>query len=58
MSTTSTQTNRYRSIGIDANDLQRYSDTETLDEELLIFDEYEQDAWVQCDFWVDAGALA
>ena len=43
---------RYPSIGVDAIDLTRYSDINTYDGELIIYDELCEDGWIQCDFWI------
>ena len=32
--------------------LEQYSDIETMDGELVIFDESKPDAWIQCSFWI------
>ena len=36
----------------ESESLERYSDIETGDGELVIFDESEPDAWIQCSFWI------
>lgn len=42
---------RLPSIGVDAVSLARYSDVETDDDELIVYDEKREDAWIQSDQW-------
>lgn len=42
---------RSRSIGVDAISLERYSSLEFDGAELLIYDESNDDAWIQADVW-------
>lgn len=53
---TKNQIHQYPSIGVDAVALDRYVDIETGDE-LIIYDEKREDAWIQCDFWITAEAM-
>lgn len=48
---------RFPSLGVDAVNLDRYSDVTVDDDELLIYDEQREDGWVQCDFWISAEAM-
>lgn len=45
---------RLPSIGIDATDLSRYADVQASEGEIVIYDKYEADGWVQSDAWIDA----
>ena len=49
---------RSPSIGVDTVSLDRYSDVDTDDGELLIYDEQRADRWIQCDFWIPAESMA
>ena len=40
------------SVGVDAVELDRYSGIETGNGELIVYDEENEDAWLQSDGWV------
>lgn len=48
---------RSPSIGIDAVSLDRYSNVETRDGELMIYDEQREDGWIQCDCWTPVESM-
>ena len=39
-------------LGVDANDLDRYADIATGSGDLLVYDREEEDAWIQSDTFV------
>lgn len=46
------------SVGVDAISLARYSDVETDDGELIIYDEKLEEGWIQSDYWLAATEMA
>ncbi|MFC4249450.1 hypothetical protein ACFOZ7_21375 [Natribaculum luteum] len=51
-------TDHHPSVGVDAVSLEYYSAVETDDLELIVYDEREEDAWIQSDSWADAALMA
>ena len=47
----------FPTVGIDAVSLERYSEINTANGELIIYDEENPDGWVQCDFWIAAESM-
>lgn len=45
---------RLPSVGIDAVSLARYSDVETDNDEMIVYDEEAEDAWIQSNQWCAA----
>ena len=43
-----------RSVGIEATSLERYSAVETDGAGLIVYDEEDDDAWIQSDVWTAA----
>ncbi|MCL7417540.1 MAG: hypothetical protein M8354_06840 [Halalkalicoccus sp.] len=48
---------RLPSVGVDAVSLARYSDVGTDDDELIVYDEKREDAWIQSDRWCAAAEM-
>lgn len=49
---------RLPSVGVDSISLARYSDIETDDGELIIYDEKHEEEWIQSDYWLAAAEMA
>ncbi|MFD1564477.1 hypothetical protein ACFR99_13075 [Haloarchaeobius amylolyticus] len=58
MSTDTTHPNQQPTIGVDAAPLERYSAVQTETDQLIVYDEQEEDAWIQSDDWIDALTMA
>lgn len=43
---------RFPSLGMDAVDYEPYSDTRTMEGDLMIYDEQSVQHWMQSDFWL------
>lgn len=54
---TETRFMRFPSIGVDAVSLERYAHIETDENELIIYDERDEDCWIQCDFWIPGESM-
>jgi len=45
-------------LGVDAVSLHRYSDVHLEeDDELIVYDERREDAWIQSSFWIQAESM-
>lgn len=51
-------TDRPHSIGVDAISLERYSTIQTDGDEIILYDEENDDAWIQSDTSVPLAAVA
>ncbi|SIS18187.1 hypothetical protein [Natronorubrum thiooxidans] len=58
MSTDTTHPTQQPTIGVDAASLEQYSAVRTETDELIVYDERNEDAWVQSDDWIDALTMA
>ncbi|MFA9418247.1 hypothetical protein [Natrinema sp. HArc-T2] len=58
MSTDTTHSNQQPTIGVDAALLERYSAVQTETDQLIVYDERDDDAWIQSDDWIDALTMA
>ncbi|MFA9428496.1 MULTISPECIES: hypothetical protein [Natronorubrum] len=58
MSTDTTHPNQQPTIGVDASPLEHYSAVRTESDQLIVYDERDEDAWVQSDDWIDALTVA
>ncbi|WP_152944289.1 hypothetical protein [Natronorubrum aibiense] len=54
MSTDTTHPNQQPTIGIDATSLEHYAAVRTENDHLIVYDERDEDAWIQSDDWTDA----
>ena len=54
MSTDTAHPNKQPTIGVDAALLEQYSAVQTETDQLIVYDEQNEDAWIQSDDWIDA----
>jgi len=54
MSTDTTHPDQQPTIGVDAAPLERYSAIQTETDQLIVYNEQNEDAWIQSDDWIDA----
>lgn len=48
----------FPTVGIDATDLATFRDIKLNGDEMLVYDEAREDAWIQSDLWIDTADMS